>query len=240
MEAQLLPSLTRLPTGIGSILHLDEGGIPQHTLPEHASGSTFPLGTTTVLVSASDSRGNVSIASFTVTVLDTTAPVATPPANVTAPATSPSGALVSYPAATAADVVGVVSLSYSQNSGTLFSHTLAVTENNYVAENDLGTWLSAQGKLPEAMDCFRESLRIKADNADAFYNLGNAFAKLGDWDEAIGNYRRALQIAPDSPDILGNLGYALAAKKQYAEAIATPDVPAKAEIRSKLEALIRA
>ena len=110
-------------------------------------------------------------------------------------------------------------LCYWRNSGTLFSHTLAVTENNYVAENNLGTWLSAQGKVPEAMECFRRSLEIKADNPDALYNLGNAFSKSGNWDEAIADYRQALQTAPNSADILNNLGFALAAKKQLAEAI---------------------
>jgi hypothetical protein len=39
-----------------------------------ASGSTFPLGGTTVTCTASDSHGNTSSASFTVTVVDTTKP----------------------------------------------------------------------------------------------------------------------------------------------------------------------
>jgi Flp pilus assembly protein TadD len=108
---------------------------------------------------------------------------------------------------------------YWKNSGTLFRHTLAVTENNYVACNDLGTWLSGNGQVAEAMDYFRKSLQIKPDNPDAVYNLGNAFAKLGNWDEAINNYQRALQITPNQPDVLDNLGFALAAKKQFAEAV---------------------
>ncbi len=109
-------------------------------IPDHSSGSTFSLGTTTVLVSASDTRGNVSTASFTVTVLDTTAPLVVSPANVTMPATSPSGALVSFPAATAADAVGVVALSYSQNSGTLFPiGTTTVTATATDAANNTGT-----------------------------------------------------------------------------------------------------
>lgn len=41
------------------------------------SGATFPLGTTTVTVTASDAAGNPSTGSFTVTVVDTTAPVIT-------------------------------------------------------------------------------------------------------------------------------------------------------------------
>ena len=109
-------------------------------------------------------------------------------------------------------------LLYWQNSGTLFSHTLNVTDNNYAAENDLGTWLSAQGKVRGSMDCFRRSLLIKADNPDALYNLGNSFAKLGNWDEAIVDYKRALKVTPDQADILSNLGLALAAKKQFDEA----------------------
>ena len=107
-----------------------------------------------------------------------------------------------------------------QNSGTLFSHALAVTKDNYVAENNLGTWLSGRGRIAEAMDCYRQSLKIKPGNADALYNLGNAFARLRDWDNAIVDYRRALEITPDQADILDNLGFALVAKQQFAEAIA--------------------
>jgi Flp pilus assembly protein TadD len=112
-----------------------------------------------------------------------------------------------------------VQLSYWQNSGTLFRHALAVTKNNYVAENNLGTWLASQGRITEAMDCYRESLKIMPDNVDALYDLGNAYAKTGDWDNAILNYRYALEITPDQADILDNLGFALAAKRQFAEAI---------------------
>jgi uncharacterized repeat protein (TIGR01451 family) len=49
-----------------------------------ASGSTFPLGTTTVNCSASDNAGNVGRASFAVTVVDPTPPVITPTVTGTA------------------------------------------------------------------------------------------------------------------------------------------------------------
>ncbi|MGD0744716.1 MAG: tetratricopeptide repeat protein [Verrucomicrobiota bacterium] len=118
-------------------------------------------------------------------------------------------------------------LDYWQNSGTLFRRALAVTENNYVAENDLGTWLSSRGQIAGAMDCYRQSLKIKPGNFDALYDLGNAFARLGDWDNAIADYRRALEITPDQADILDNLGFALAAKHQFAEAITNFDASLK-------------
>ena len=66
----------------------------------HASGSTFPIGTTTVTCTATGASGNVASGSFTVTV---NAPLGeTPslslPGNLTVPATSASGAMVTYTA----------------------------------------------------------------------------------------------------------------------------------------------
>jgi tetratricopeptide (TPR) repeat protein len=110
-------------------------------------------------------------------------------------------------------------LGYWQNNETLFRHALAVTENNYIADVNLGTWLSNHGQIPEAMDLFHKALRISPNDPDVLYNLGNAFAKTGDWDNAIVNYRLALQITPDQADILDNLGQALWVKKQCAEAV---------------------
>ena len=87
-----------------------------------SSGTTFAIGSTTVTVTATDSRGNSSTKSFTVTVKDTTAPVLTVPANVgPVEATGPTGAAVTYGPATATDTVGVTSLTYSKNSGDTFA-----------------------------------------------------------------------------------------------------------------------
>src|SRR5439155_1564966 len=78
-------------------------GNPQITYSQ-ASGTQFPLGVTTVTVSAHDSSGNTSSGTFQVSVVDTTAPVITAPASITVEATGPGGASVAY-AATASDVV---------------------------------------------------------------------------------------------------------------------------------------
>src|SRR5262249_11222709 len=61
-------------------------------------------GVTTVNCSASDTRGNTASGSFTVTVKDTTPPAITVPASVSAFATGPAGAVVSY-SASALDIV---------------------------------------------------------------------------------------------------------------------------------------
>ena len=83
-------------------------------------GTVFPLGTTTVTCTATDGAGNAAAAVFTVTVVDTTPPVITTPANITAEATGANGAVVTFPEATAIDAVGPVTLSYSHVSGSNF------------------------------------------------------------------------------------------------------------------------
>ena len=85
-----------------------------------ASGSTFAPGNTTVTLKSTDAHGNFSSKTFTVTVVDTTAPVITVPTVAAVEATSALGAVVTYPAATATDAVGVTSLTYSKASGTTF------------------------------------------------------------------------------------------------------------------------
>jgi hypothetical protein len=94
-----------------------------------ASGSTFPLGVTTVKCSATDAAGNMATGSFKVTVQDTTPPSLSLPANITAEATGPMGATVSYPAPTATDVVdGPVAVACTPASGSAFAlGTTAVT-----------------------------------------------------------------------------------------------------------------
>ncbi|MBI1854178.1 MAG: HYR domain-containing protein, partial [Planctomycetes bacterium] len=69
-----------------------------------ASGSTFPVGTTTVNCTATDHAvpANSRSCSFTVTVRDTTGPTITCPANISTACTSTAGAVVTY-SATATD-----------------------------------------------------------------------------------------------------------------------------------------
>ena len=84
------------------------------------SGSTFALGTTTVHCAGTDFTGNTTTDTFDVTVVDTTAPVLTVPADIAAEATSASGAVVTY-SATATDAVdGAPVVSCAPASGSTF------------------------------------------------------------------------------------------------------------------------
>ncbi len=88
-----------------------------------ASGSQFALGSTTVYCNATDAHGNPAVqTSFQVSVVDTTAPVISFHADVTAFATSASGAVVNYTLPTASDIVdGNVPVSCSPASGSTFA-----------------------------------------------------------------------------------------------------------------------
>lgn len=84
--------------------------------------TTYAIGTTSVTCKATDAAGNTgsSSAPFTVTVQDTTAPVLSLPGPITTPATSATGATVSY-VATANDIVaGSVAVSCDHASGSTF------------------------------------------------------------------------------------------------------------------------
>ena len=86
-----------------------------------ASGSTFPIGVTTVTSTATDAAGNIATSTFTVTVTDNEAPVIAKNADisVTADAGSP-GAIVTYSNPSATDNCPGVTVSSSPASGSLF------------------------------------------------------------------------------------------------------------------------
>ncbi len=88
-----------------------------------SSGSTLPLGPTVVTCTAIDAHMNPASGSFTVTVVDTTAPTfGNLPGNQTAEADGPGGSHVSYGQRTAVDAVdGPVLVSCSPSSGSLFA-----------------------------------------------------------------------------------------------------------------------
>ena len=86
-----------------------------------ASGSIFPMGTTAVAVTATDTQGVTAGCSFDVVVADVTAPALTCPSDQTATAIEVSGAIVNYPPATATDPDSAVKIAYDHPSGSLFA-----------------------------------------------------------------------------------------------------------------------
>ncbi|MFP2909647.1 HYR domain-containing protein [Pyxidicoccus sp. 3LFB2] len=123
-----------------------------------ASGTLFPLGATTVSVTATDAVGNAASCAFTVTVRDTTAPTLTCPASFTAEATSADGATVGFPVATASDAVtSTVVLAYSREQGSVFA--LGTTELSVSATDAAGNaasctfTITVQDTTPPELTC---------------------------------------------------------------------------------------
>jgi len=110
-------------------------------------------------------------------------------------------------------------LGYWTESEALFRHTLEVTQNNYLAHNDLGAALGKKGQLDEAILQYQASIRLKPDYADAYNNLGAAFGKKRQTDEAILQYQEAIRLNPAHALAQYNLGASLAKKGQTDEAI---------------------
>lgn len=84
--------------------------------------------------------------------------------------------------------------------------------------NNLGSVLKAEGRLGEAVACFRQAAALGDDYAEAVYNLGNALSQLGQADDAEAAYREALRMVPDNADALNNLGTLYKEQGRLAEA----------------------
>jgi tetratricopeptide (TPR) repeat protein len=103
---------------------------------------------------------------------------------------------------------------YWANSETLFQHAVAVTDDNYLAYNNIGFFLSNEGKGPEAMKYYESSLAINPNYADAHNNLGFAYAQSGSNQQAIAEYIKALTLNSNLTEAHNNLGNALGATGQ--------------------------
>src|SRR5262249_10202800 len=103
-----------------SATDLRDGAVPVLCTP--ASGSAFPFGTTAVTCTASDSIGNATSASFTVTVADTAGPVCTSvPDDITVDAWCTQGAWFGWTDPTASDLVdGAVAVTCDHTPWTEF------------------------------------------------------------------------------------------------------------------------
>ncbi|PYI49388.1 MAG: hypothetical protein DMF11_01235 [Verrucomicrobia bacterium] len=108
---------------------------------------------------------------------------------------------------------------YWQNSETLWRHTVDVTRNNYIAQNNLAGALLEKGDLNEAITHYRQALDVEPGVVQIQSNLGNALVRAGEVEEAIAHLQKALQIDPGYAEAYNFFGNALMKKGQAEEAI---------------------
>ena len=97
---------------------------------------------------------------------------------------------------------------YWQNSVTIFTHTLNITNNNSIAHYGLGMAYDQQGKLDEAVSHYNKALKIDPCYAQAHHNLGTVLIRQGNTEAAIYHYSRALQLNPNYSKAYYNLAKA--------------------------------
>ncbi len=119
---------------------------------------------------------------------------------------------VQSPGVVAAIVYGYLSfiqIGYWKDSVTLFTRATAVTENNWVALNNLGAGLIAAGRADEGVTRFQQSLAIRPRQYEVHYHLGSAMAAKNDWTAAQRHYEQAVEMKPDYGSANFALGLAL-------------------------------
>lgn len=110
---------------------------------------------------------------------------------------------------------------YWRNSESLFVHALAVTQDNALAEHNLGSYLlDVPGRLPDAIRHLQAALRINPDSASAHSDLGSALAKGGQAQAAVPEFQAAIRLNPDSAIVHNNLANALLETGRRPQAIA--------------------
>ena len=95
------------------------------------------------------------------------------------------------------------------SSVSLWTHTLAVTQNNDVAERGLGTALLKVGQVEQAIVHDRAALRIRPGEPNALTNLANALLQNKELPEAIEHFREVVRLRPNDSETRRNLGKAL-------------------------------
>ncbi|MGA9039728.1 MAG: tetratricopeptide repeat protein [Terriglobales bacterium] len=89
-------------------------------------------------------------------------------------------------------------IGYWSDDVTLWSHTLQVTSNNFIAEDSLGGALLAEGQLEEAQPHFRAAAAIHP--SDPLSSLNIAFYEMqhNDLPAAIQQFNKTIDLTPDA------------------------------------------
>ena len=96
---------------------------------------------------------------------------------------------------------------YWKNSNSLFSHVLQATKDNYLAHNNLGLALAAEGKNEEAIAHYLKAIEINP-YCKAHFNLGVALVAQGRIEEAIA----AIKLNPNQQEAHFGLSVVLVAR----------------------------
>jgi tetratricopeptide (TPR) repeat protein len=84
---------------------------------------------------------------------------------------------------------------------------------------NLAIALDQQGKMEEALRCYREALHLEPGLPATRVNYGVALCRVGRVDEGMEQFRQVIERDPDYADAHYHLAYALVRQKKFAEAL---------------------
>jgi len=120
----------------------------------------------------------------------------------------------------ASAVVTFRQVAHWKDSVTLWEHAVAVTQDNYRAQTNLGFALAEAGSATRAQAAYREALRINPEYPNAHNYLGALLADRGEHDRAAMEFEAAIRLRPRFPEAHNNLGLARVEQGRMTEAVA--------------------
>jgi tetratricopeptide (TPR) repeat protein len=109
---------------------------------------------------------------------------------------------------------------YWKDDLALWSHTVAVTSDNYRAEDHLGVALTDRGMLEQGIQHYQAALRIWPDYPEGHNNLGAAYMDQKRYEDAVAEFSAAAKAKPRDVNFRYNLAVALDANGDRNAAIA--------------------
>jgi protein O-mannosyl-transferase len=113
-------------------------------------------------------------------------------------------------------------IGYWHDSVSLFSYTLQATNNNGIAEENMGAALVENGQPELAETHFEAAVRLIPELASAHYNLGFLMQRQNRAEQAVREYRQAIALSTDPMEAAqahNNLGILYLMSKNYTAAL---------------------
>ncbi len=73
----------------------------------------------------------------------------------------------------------------------------------------------------EAVEAYKQAIRLKPDFAAAYHNLGYVYDELGRYKEALESYKHAVQLTPNDAGMYSNMAVTYRKMGRYKEAVAS-------------------
>jgi tetratricopeptide (TPR) repeat protein len=113
-------------------------------------------------------------------------------------------------------------IGYWHDSLSLFSYTLQSTDNNGMAENNMGVALIEKGQPELAQTHFETAARLIPELGSAHYNLGVLWQRQNRTEQAVREYRQVIALSSDPMEAAqahNNLGILYLMSKNYTAAL---------------------